>query len=260
MEIREIGDATLYLADNMEILPTLYNMVDAVIMDPPYGLDFQGKRSESSKANLKLYEDNEHHYKNVLLPRIRIAITTAKGGRAAVFCGHKRMWEYPPPTDIGGIFSHGSTSISEWGFRCFSPVLFYGKSPYMSGKEDIGGGIMVSRGGRPTAKVIVLNAGSMERKGNPHPCPKPLEYMNWLVETASLEGETVLDPFMGSGTTGEACVRLNRKFIGIELDKEYFEFACQRIERAMVQMRKIAPSGEPNGFLEMKYNENNKNS
>jgi DNA modification methylase len=54
----------------------------------------------------------------------------------------------------------------------------------------------------------------------------------WLVQRTTLTGETILDPFMGSGTTGVACCRLNRKFIGIEIERKYFDIACKRIEDA----------------------------
>ena len=63
-----------------------------------------------------------------------------------------------------------------------------------------------------------------------HPTMKPLALMEWLVKTYTNEGDTVIDPFMGSGTTGLACARLNRKFIGIELEPEYYKMAIERIE------------------------------
>ena len=63
-----------------------------------------------------------------------------------------------------------------------------------------------------------------------HPNQKPLKLIEYLIETLTDEGDTVLDPFMGSGTTGVACVNLNRKFIGIELDEFYFDDACNRID------------------------------
>jgi len=66
-----------------------------------------------------------------------------------------------------------------------------------------------------------------------HPTQKPVDLMEWLVYTYSNENETVLDPFMGSGTTGVACVNTERRFIGIEKDRKYFEMACQRIEKAI---------------------------
>jgi site-specific DNA-methyltransferase (adenine-specific) len=71
--------------------------------------------------------------------------------------------------------------------------------------------------------------------GIDHPCPKPVAWMRWIVERASLPGETVFDPFMGSGTTGVACAKLGRKFIGIEIEPKYFDIACRRIEQAYAQ-------------------------
>jgi DNA modification methylase len=68
-----------------------------------------------------------------------------------------------------------------------------------------------------------------------HPCPKPLKFTTWCVNKVSLEGETVLDPFMGSGTTGVACVNIRRRFIGIEIEEKYFDVACKRIEIAVSQ-------------------------
>jgi site-specific DNA-methyltransferase (adenine-specific) len=61
--------------------------------------------------------------------------------------------------------------------------------------------------------------------------------MEWLVNRASRSGETILDPFMGSGTTGVACANLGRKFIGIEIEPKYFDIACERIRAAQAQQR-----------------------
>lgn len=61
--------------------------------------------------------------------------------------------------------------------------------------------------------------------------------MRWAVNKASLQTEVVVDPFMGSGTTGVACMNLGRKFIGIEIEKKYFDIACERIEQAQKQVR-----------------------
>jgi len=68
--------------------------------------------------------------------------------------------------------------------------------------------------------------------GGAHPTQKPLEFIEMLVKTYTNPGETVLDPFLGSGTTGVACVHTGRKFIGFELDKEYFQIASRRIAEA----------------------------
>ena len=72
--------------------------------------------------------------------------------------------------------------------------------------------------------------------GNTHPTVKPLALMQYLIKLVTQSGDTILDPFMGSGTTGVACVNLNRNFIGIELDEKYFEIAQKRIREAGAQM------------------------
>lgn len=68
-----------------------------------------------------------------------------------------------------------------------------------------------------------------------HPCPKPESVWKKFIARFSREAEVVLDPFMGSGTTGVACVKLGRKFIGIEIEPKYFDIACRRIEQAYAQ-------------------------
>lgn len=73
------------------------------------------------------------------------------------------------------------------------------------------------------------------RPANGHPCSRSLDHFKWLVDWWSLQGETVIDPFMGSGTTGVACAVLGRKFIGVEIEPKFFDLACRRIEFAYRQ-------------------------
>jgi site-specific DNA-methyltransferase (adenine-specific)/modification methylase len=83
----------------------------------------------------------------------------------------------------------------------------------------------------------------MIRQGNEdryHPTQKPLEVMKWVIELCP-KADTILDPFMGSGTTGVAAIQLGRKFIGIEREERYFDIACQRIEQAVAQGQLFAP-------------------
>jgi site-specific DNA-methyltransferase (adenine-specific)/modification methylase len=80
----------------------------------------------------------------------------------------------------------------------------------------------------------------MIRKGDDvreHPTQKPIGVMEWCIQHLPADANTILDPFMGSGTTGVACVNLGRKFTGIELDPQYFDVACRRIEEAYKQPR-----------------------
>lgn len=74
-----------------------------------------------------------------------------------------------------------------------------------------------------------------QRGEDGHPCPRSVEHMAWLLDWVSLVGGIVLDPFMGSGTTGIAAVKLGRKFIGIEIEERYFDLSCRRISDAMRQ-------------------------
>jgi predicted RNA methylase len=194
---------TLYLGDCRSILPTVGN-VDAVVTDPPYG---------------------EENFRSVVLPAVDIAISVAD--RAAIFTGTRRLNEYPPPRDIGGITCPNGGGRSAWGFGCYHPVAFYGSSPYMQ----------AGLGARRTATVIYHPGMHVtgENVGNDHPCPKPIAFMEWLIALAALPGHTILDPFMGSGTTGVAAVKLGRKFTGIEIEPKYFDIACRRISEALKQ-------------------------
>ena len=92
----------------------------------------------------------------------------------------------------------------------------------------------------------VLIVGRVHSSDREHQTEKPVDLIEAIVETVSGEGMTVLDPFMGSGTTGVACVNLGRKFIGIEIEPRYFDIACRRIEEAYKQPRLFAePRQEP---------------
>lgn len=223
--VETIGNATLYLGDCREILPTLGN-VDAVVTDPPYGVGFSGKVTKhTNNSGSDTYLDTEENFRSVVLPAISAALDLSD--RAAIFTGTRRLIEYPAPKDIGGITCPNGGGMSSWGFGCYHPVAFYGSSPY----------IAAGLGARPTATVMYHPGMHVtgERSGNEHPCPKPIAFMEWLVGLASLSGQIILDPFMGSGTTGVACVKLGRKFIGIEIEPRYFDIACRRIEEATRQ-------------------------
>ena len=196
----EIGDSVLYHGDCLEILPTL-DKVDAVVTDPPYGVGYADWDNEISPLDwLNWAIDN---------------------GSTAIFTpGNGGQHKYPPPDWTlcwarPGSMQHkkGAAAFSHW-----EPVLVYGKRTF---PVDY--------------KVFSPNTGSKDKR---HPCPKPIKLMEWLVSGAP-EG-LVLDPFMGSGTTGVACANLGRKFIGIEIERKYFDIACERIEAAYAQGRLFA--------------------
>lgn len=212
--VEQIGAATLYLGDCREILPTL-GKVDAIVTDPPYGVRL-GKLANNNvwADGYDGFEDEPWMIKQEIVPRFEIALALAT--RALVTCGVRNIHAYPVPTHIGSIYYPAAAGRGRWGFSCWQPMLYYGTDPHRARLHD--------------------SFTTTERaEDNGHPCPKPIKQMQWMVDRASYPDETILDPFMGSGTTGVACAKLGRKFIGIEIDEGYFDIACRRIQKAYDQ-------------------------
>lgn len=234
--VETIGDCRLMLGDCREVMasfPPCFR-VDAVVTDPPYGIGLTKKTSdyrdskffdagESIKASV-LYQDEAAHVASLLREAIPSALNLAE--RAAIFPGPAMLWNYPPPASLGSVFTMAGAGRTAWGFQCSHPVLFYGKDPFL---QD-------GKGGRPNS----LKDDQPNPEKIDHPCPKPIAWMLWAINRATRINETILDPFMGSGTTGVACVNLGRKFIGIEIEPKYFDIACKRIETAYKQPRLFA--------------------
>lgn len=218
-----IGDATLYCGDCRDVLP-LIGKIDAVITDPPYGLgERKGTISkERNRNNYLSFDDSRDAIEHEIVPRFLAALSIAK--RGIITPGGKCFSFYPAPVDIGMAFQPATSSMTHWGRATCQPIFYYGKDP-MAGK---------------TIRPIHYQLTEAPEK-NGHPCPKPIGFMRWMVDRGSMDGEIVLDPFMGSGTTGVAAIQLGRKFIGIERDERYFEIACRRIEQAVAQGQLFAP-------------------
>lgn len=192
--------------------------VDACITDPPYGVemgidkDMRGAGHGLAKPAYHNARDTYAELKESVIPRVAYALSQVS--RAAVFTG-PHLQDYPKTTILGGVYCSAGAGLHRWGFNVFHPILFYGTAPDLN------------KGG----SAIVLSSNA-RAENNGHPCPKPLEWMRWLVRLATREGETVLDPFCGSGTTGVACVIEGRNFIGIERDAHYCEVARAQMMRA----------------------------
>jgi DNA modification methylase len=231
--VETIGDCTLYLGDCLEILPTL-GKVDAVVTDPPYGVGLGDTRGCGDNHGLRLeayasYDDTYGNFVKTIVPALNTALIMSR--RGAVFSG-PHIHEQRKPDAIGGVYLPATSARHCWGFKSFVPILLYGTAP------DI------NKGSKHTA---IVSSEKPDRSHNPHPVPKPLGWMTWLVDLSSRYNELILDPFMGSGTTGVACVKLGRRFIGIEIDPGYFEIACQRIRDAYAQgdLFRSAPRERP---------------
>lgn len=195
-----IGDCRLILGDCLEVLPTL-GKVDAVVTDPPYGIGFARQPTKWQRRAGKLPESwDDSPAKNLL------ALLTL-GDVQVVWGGN--YYSLPP--------SRGWLS---W-FKPDAP-------PSMASIE-----LAWTNQDRNSRQIShSIGATNAERVG--HPTQKPLVVMLWTLRQFG-DAQTILDPFMGSGTTGVACVREGRRFIGIEIDPGYFDIACRRIEEAYKQ-------------------------
>ena len=215
--------ATIYHGDCREVLASL--AADVVVTDPPYGV---GLLARSSKRGVRpgryaSYEDTPGNVSSVVIPTVETLIDLF--GRVVITPGLRAMWLYPKPTDVGVIWSAAGAGMTSWGFNCSQPILYYGKDPYLAR----------GLGSRPNG--MAWNNATEE---NGHPCPKPLPVMKWLVARACFPGETVLDPFMGSGTTLRAAKDLGRHSIGIEIEEAYCEIAAKRLAQEVLDFGGVA--------------------
>lgn len=201
--IEHIGEATLYLGDCREILPTL-GKVDAVVTDPPYGVGLE----------YASHDDTE------LVEWLSLARSVAPV--VAFSPGVANFTQFPKPDWTLAWWKPNSMGRVCVGFNTWEPVLVYGKA---SGKK--------------THDSFVVAVAPQSDTGD-HPCPKPLGWAERVIERVAGDGSTILDPFMGSGTTGVAALKLGRKFIGIEIEPRYFDIACKRIAEAWKQPRLFA--------------------
>jgi site-specific DNA-methyltransferase (adenine-specific)/modification methylase len=212
----EIGDATLYLGDCMDILPTL-DKVDAVITDPPYGIGAdKGKKGAIPFKGGKTYEMAWHPENNWdnQRPDKQIFDLMIEKSKFAIIWG-------------GNYFADWLTAQGKW--------LWWDKCQTMPSYGDGELAWTNLSGTTPKKFTWANNKIFADRTERHHPTQKPLELMKWCIEQVG-QPVTVLDPFMGSGTTGVAAIQMGRKFIGIEREPKYFDIACKRIEQASKQV------------------------
>jgi hypothetical protein len=181
--------------------------VDALITDPPYGVDFKGKaEGRGSTPTGYIGGDNNAG------PGV-VAMLLPMAERGVVFCGNRLLHDYPKPRDIGCVYCPAGAGTGPWGFICFHAILFYG-----------------SRQGGPRSPSSFTSNHVSEKNG--HPCPKPVEWMTWAIEIGTCERETVLEPFGGSGTTMVAAQNLGRKCYGMEISPSYCAVIIERMATA----------------------------
>ena len=203
-----MSQVTLYTGDCLDIMRTLEaGSVDAVITDPPYPREY------------------EHLYGAVAKEARRVLRV---GGSFLTLCGH-----YQLPRVLADIGEHlryrwivkldhpGSHARMAMGVMVtWKPMLWF-----------------VNEKLSPRRNIVDGCASQKRSKDTGHPWQQDLDYALWGIEALTDPSNTILDPFMGSGTTGVACVQTGRNFIGIEIDPGYAEIARQRIEKAQEQAR-----------------------
>jgi len=210
MIIREeqVGPRRLILGDCRDVVPMLTG-IDAVVTDPPYGVGFKYGTHDDAI-------DTHGEFVTAFVSSCQLVSSVI-----VLTPGYKSMFKYPTPDYVLCRFDrtaqspHAVAWMNKW-----EPIFVYGKPT-----------------GSRLAWDVIETRCQVERAAIPvdHPCPKTLDLMIPLVEMSCFG--MVLDPFMGSGTTGVACMKLGRKFIGIEIEPKYFDIACRRIEEAWKQPR-----------------------
>ena len=215
-----IGDCTIYCGDSKDIVPKLEN-IDAVVTAPPYGINENNKKNLSREKKAKPRDYGEFIWDNSRVDQNIIDLIRQKSCYQIIFGGN--YYELP--------------STSCW--------LVWDKQ---NGNNDFADCELAWTNLKTAVRRIYWRWNGMIRRGDDervHPTQKPLGVMRWCIEKLPKDANTILDPFMGSGTTGVACAMMGRKFIGVELDQKYFDIACKRIEKAYNQLDLFVEQQKP---------------
>lgn len=193
-----IGDCTLYLGDCREVVPSLQDF-DALVTDPPYGINI-------TKSN-------------------RLAVSRGLGGKS---------WDDEPVSDETLSMLRAKAPLQViWGGNYFH--LPPTRAPLVWDKNNAGRDFadfeLAWSNLDMVARRFVFRPMNMDG-GKQHPTQKPIQVMQWCMSYLPAKVKTILDPFLGSGTTLVACARLGKAGTGIERDESYFDIACRRIEEA----------------------------
>lgn len=219
--VERIGDCTLHLGDCRDVLPTLRG-IEAVVTDPPYGIGRDGqKRTTGGNGGRKAHEFKGW---DAVRPDPQIFALLLNIAPTAIIWGGNYFADLLPPTDKWLVWDKGQRINQSDGELAWT---------------NIGGAL----------RIRTLNRVELLTDGADHPTQKPVRLMEWCLTQLPTRRPCglILDPFMGSGSTGVACVRAERKFVGIEREASYFDIACRRIEEAYRQPRLFeqAPPAQP---------------
>lgn len=183
--------------------------IDLCLTDFPYGVGYEYESWEDSQENLKKLVSE-------LMPEL---LRVCK--RVVLTCGHTNIWMYPQAKWVLCWYIPAGNNRNSWGFTTWHPILVYGKDPYLANKL----------GARADS---IKHQESSPKNG--HPCPKPIELWRRVLDRVSVKKtDTVLDPFMGSGTTALACIEAEMNWIGFEMEQKYIDISNKRIKTKLSQ-------------------------
>lgn len=195
------------IPDDVRRLLVPGHVIDVCLTDPPYGIG----DSHTEKNNYATHDDTKENLSGLIegfLPLARDAC-----GVTVVTTGNMNHRMYPAPTWTMAWFVPAGTGRGPWGFCCWQPILCYGKDPKLA----------KGKGSHPDA---IVHTETAEDFG--HPCSKPIRFWTWLLLRVSEPGDTVYDPFLGSGTTLVAAHAEGRVCYGLEIDPAYVDVCVER--------------------------------
>jgi hypothetical protein len=240
-----IGNATLYCGDCLEILPTLPK-VDAVITDPPWRAS-DGSRilrrpgdglgvAPSKRSTSLRYGSIGHFDADIIASLPKVA-----SNDVLVLCGYMELGDVVRAlSPIRGVLVwHNTRATPIPGAIACRDVAFFvwGGINTNAGKNGYRWPSCLFAHGSPQGGCMAVERILEADGSTAHPAQEPLDLFIAVMQPIS---GVILDPYMGTATTGAACMNLGRKFIGIEIEPKYFDIACERIENAQRQLRMFA--------------------
>lgn len=240
-----IGDATLYCGDSRELLRAgVFGGIGAIVSDPPYGIGYQhggscrgafgGKQIQSNSQ--KIIGDDEDFdpscwVNNAPLPRIEKPLSAGlHGHKKIILWGAENYMQLLPK---GGTMLAWDKNLGRAGDDSFADCewAWCGRKVKREVFRWVWKGVVKQRSRLDINTIPNYDPKSGKSFPRLHVSQKPVELMRWCIEKVKpIEGLPILDPYMGSGTTGVAALSLGHSFIGCEISPEFFEIACRRIE------------------------------
>ena len=212
-----IGDATLYRGDCFDIMPTL-SPVEAAVTDPPYGIGYC----------YRSYDDDPRKYDQFMARLVPQLNRVTGNGSCFVWQSLRKAdrWHryFPPGYRIIAACKIYPSHLDKRPAYAWDPIIFWSGRRWLRDELPL------------DWHMADLDKWDGYRSDNPVRCPRPLPQVRYIVD--SIHGKSLIDPFLGSGTTGVAAILAGKKFLGIELDKVSFDYACKRIERTWKSTRR----------------------